>query len=100
MTYFKAKLNIFIKLIKMCLNGKSNEVCVRKYLSVNFPIQKGLKQEYALSPLHFNVALEYHLRNVQKNQVPLQLHGTSELLASVQDFLPSHMLSKNVKVGI
>jgi hypothetical protein len=34
-----------------------------------FPIQNGLKQGDALSPLFLNFALEYTIKKVQENQV-------------------------------
>jgi hypothetical protein len=49
-----------VRLIKMCLNETYNKVRIGEhYLSVSFPIQNGLKQGDALSPLLFNFALEY-----------------------------------------
>jgi hypothetical protein len=47
-----------VTLIKMILNETYIKVHKRKHLSDNFPIQNGLKQEDALSPLLFIFALE------------------------------------------
>jgi hypothetical protein len=58
-----------VRLIKMCLNNTYSKVCIGKYLSDTFPIQNGLKQGDALSPLFSNFALEYAIRKVQENQV-------------------------------
>jgi hypothetical protein len=52
-----------VRLIKMCLNETYGKVRISKHLSDNFPIQNGLKQGDALSPLLFNFALEYAIRN-------------------------------------
>jgi hypothetical protein len=48
-----------VRLIKMCLNETYSKICICKHFSDSFPIQNGLKQGDALSPLLLNFALEY-----------------------------------------
>jgi hypothetical protein len=54
-------------------------------LSDSFPIQNGLKQGDALSPLLFNFALKYVIRKVQESQVGLKLNRTHQLQAYSDD---------------
>jgi hypothetical protein len=63
----------------MCLNETYSKVHVSK-----FPIQNGLKEGDALSPL-LNSVLQYAIRKVQGNEVSLELNGTHQLLAYAED---------------
>jgi hypothetical protein len=74
-----------IRLLKMCLTETYSRVRTGKNLSEMFPIRNGLKQGDALSPLLFNLPLEYAIKRVQVNQDGLKLNGTHQLLAYADD---------------
>jgi hypothetical protein len=74
-----------VRLIKMCLTETYSRVRVGKYLTEMFAIRNVLKQGDALSPLLFNLALEYAIKRVQVIQDGLKLNGTHQLLAYADD---------------
>jgi hypothetical protein len=46
----------------------------------SFPVQNGLNQGDALSPLIFNFALEYDTTNAQENKEGFELNGTHQFM--------------------
>jgi hypothetical protein len=64
-------------------------------LSDSFPVQNGLKQGDALSPLLFNFSLQYAIRKVQEYQVEQKLNGAHQLLAYADDV---NLLGDNIDI--
>jgi hypothetical protein len=56
----------------MCLNEAYNIVFTGKHFSDSFPIERGLKQEDALSPMLFTFILKYVIRKPHISQVGLK----------------------------
>ena len=76
-----------VRLIKTCLGDTQSKVKIGIYLSSSFPIENGLKQGDALSPLIFNFALEYAIRKVQEIRLGLDMNGTHQVLAYADDVI-------------
>jgi hypothetical protein len=70
----------------MSLNKTYSTVHKGKHFSDAFPIQNGLKQGHASSPLLLNCASEY-TRNIQQNKEGLELNGTNELLVCADNLI-------------
>jgi len=63
------------------LNETSKKVCIGKNLSHTFPIQNGLKQRDALSPLLFNFVPVHVIRKVRECKVGQEINGKLQLIA-------------------
>ena len=74
-----------VKMIQVCIHDNKGRVRVTNELSNPFEIREGLKQGDALSPLLFNLVLEYVIRYVQESKTGVTLNGTTQVLAYADD---------------
>jgi len=74
-----------VTLVKMSLTETYSRVHVGKNGSHRFPNRNGLKQGDALSPMLFNLTLDYAKKRVQLNRDGLKLSATHQLLAYADD---------------
>jgi Reverse transcriptase (RNA-dependent DNA polymerase). len=66
-------------------------------LSSSFQIENGLKQGDALSPLLFNFALEYDIKNVQETKLGLDMNATHQVLAYADDV---NLIGDDIRRGL
>jgi hypothetical protein len=64
---------------KIYLSETYSKIRIGKHLLENFPIQNGLNQGNASSPLLFKFALEHAIRKMEENHVGLKRNGTHQL---------------------
>ena len=69
----------FVRLINTCSDGTQSKMGIWNCLSSCFTIAS------TLSPLLFNFALEYTIRNVQETRLGLDMNGTHQVLAYADD---------------
>ncbi|XP_060518453.1 uncharacterized protein LOC132697176 [Cylas formicarius] len=76
-----------IRLTQICINGAKNKVRIGQELSDIFEVNNGLKQGDAISPLLFNISLEYVVRKAEI-KAPMTMfrnNGPKLLLAFADD---------------
>jgi hypothetical protein len=69
--------------MKLCLNKTYSKIRRYEHLSDAFPIQKGPEEGDALSPLLFNLALEYPVRKNLEHLEGIELNGTHTFLVYI-----------------
>jgi len=82
-----------VGLFKMCLNETCSKTRTGKNLSDAFPIQNGLKQWDASSPLLLNFGLKSTTRKIQENQKAVELNGNHQPLLYADDV---NILGENI----
>ena len=65
-------------------------------MSSSFPIENGLKQGGASSPLLFNFTLEYAIRKVQEARLRLDMNDTQQVLAFADDV---NSIGDDIRIG-
>ena len=68
-----------------CIGETCCTAWAHKHMSNKFPIQNGMEQGDAVSPLLFNFALEYAISEVQVNHKGLKLSGGAQQLLVYTD---------------
>jgi hypothetical protein len=74
-----------VRLIEMCLNEACSKVHIGKDLLDPFTIQNCLKQGDVLTPLLFNIPVEYATWKVQENHEEWELNRTHQLQVCADD---------------
>jgi len=74
-----------VSMVQVCLKDSRGRVKIGNQMSETFNIHNGLKQGDALSPLLFNLVLEYAIKELQKGEDGLRLNGITQLLTYADD---------------
>jgi Reverse transcriptase (RNA-dependent DNA polymerase). len=74
-----------VRLVKTSLDETQSKVIKGNHLSSSFPIDNGLEQGDALSPLLINFALKYAIGKVQETNLGLDMNSINQILAYAGD---------------
>jgi len=85
-----------VRLMKMCLKETYIEVRIGKNFPVAFSTENYLKQGDDLSPLLFDVVLEFNISKAQENLKGMELSGKQQLLVYDDDV---NILDQNISTG-
>ncbi|XP_066909695.1 uncharacterized protein [Halyomorpha halys] len=74
-----------VNLVRMCMNETYDKVRIGKHLSEKSQVRAGLKQGDSLSPILFNLALEYVIKSVINTEEGLTLGGEIPVFGYAED---------------
>lgn len=74
-----------VRLVKVCVQNSKFKVKFNSVMSEVFPIETGLRQGDALSPILFNIAMQSVIRKVQKDSIGLKIENQNMVIAAYAD---------------
>jgi sorting nexin-29 len=74
-----------MRLVKVCVQNSKCKVKFNSVMSEDFPVETGLRQGDALSPILFNIAMESMVKKVQEDSIGLKIGEQNVVMAAYAD---------------